>query len=83
MLIRNALTAILAVIGLWHVSNLLFDFVGLREVSYLEIVSTLDKVLGGIARPAAEFAVLGWLFGFAAVFAFLAVTLFIARDPPK
>ncbi|MBU6401216.1 MAG: HlyD family efflux transporter periplasmic adaptor subunit [Verrucomicrobia bacterium] len=83
MLFRNALTAILSVIGLWHISNLLFDFAGLKEVSYLEMVSTLDKVLGGIAKPWDELAILTWLFGFATAFGVAAVALFVSRDPPR
>jgi len=82
-LFRNALTAILGVIGLWHVSNLLFDFAGLKELSYLEMVSTMDKVLGGIAKPADEFTTLAWLFGIAAAWGVLAVALFVSRDPPR
>lgn len=83
MLFRNPLTAILSVIGLWHISNLLFDFAGLKELSYLEMVSTMDKVLGGIAKPADEAAILAWLFGIATALGALTVALFISRDPPK
>lgn len=83
VLFRNALTAILSVIGLWHVSNLLFDFVGLRELSYLEMVRTMDKVLGGVAKPVDELTALAWLFGLATAFGVLTVTLFVSRDPPK
>jgi multidrug resistance efflux pump len=83
MLFRNALTAILGVIGLWHISNLLFDFVGLKELSYLEMVSTMDKVLAGVAKPADECATLAWLFGIATALGALAVALFVSRDPPK
>jgi multidrug resistance efflux pump len=83
VLFRNALTAILSVIGLWHISNLLFDFVGLRDLSYLEMVGTMGKVLGGFARPADELITLAWLFGIAAAFGALAITLFITRDPPR
>ena len=82
-LFRNALTAILGVVGLWHVSNLLFDFAGLRDVSYLEMVRTMDKVLGGIAKPADELTTLAWLFGLAAAFGALAVAVFVSRDPPR
>ncbi len=82
-LFRNALTAILGVIGLWHVSNLLFDFAGLRDLSYLEMVGTMGKVLGGMVKPVDEFTTLAWLFGIAAAFGLLAVSLFVARDPPK
>jgi hypothetical protein len=80
---RNTLTAILGVIGLWHISNLIFDFVGLRELSYLEMVRTMDKVLGGVARPVDELTALAWLFGIAAGFGALAVALFVSRDPPR
>ena len=83
MLFRNSLVAILGVIGLYHISNLLFDFAGLKDLSYLEMVSTMDKVLGGVAKPADEWTTLAWLFGFAAVFGALAAALFISRDPPK
>ncbi|MHB8523547.1 MAG: HlyD family secretion protein [Limisphaerales bacterium] len=83
MLFRNMLTAILCVIGLWHISNLLFDFAGLKELSYLEMVSTMDKVLGGIAKPADELTTLAWLFGIAAAFGALAIALFVSRDPPR
>jgi multidrug resistance efflux pump len=82
-LFRNALTAILGVTGLWHVSNLLFDFAGLRELSYLDMVRTMDKVLGGIAKPADELTALAWLFGLAAGFGALAIALFVSRDPPR
>jgi multidrug resistance efflux pump len=82
-LFRNTLVAILGVIGLWHVSNLLFDFAGLPELSYLEMIRTMDKVLGGIANPFTEMASVAWLFGFAASFGALALLLFITRDPPK
>jgi multidrug efflux pump subunit AcrA (membrane-fusion protein) len=83
MLFRNSLVAILGVIGFYHVSNLLFDFVGLKELSYLEMVATMDKVLGGVGKWADEMITLGWLFGLSAVFAALASWLFIVRDPPK
>ncbi len=83
VLFRSALIAVLAGIGLWHVSNLLFDFVGLPDLSYLEIVRTMDKVLSGVANPFHEMAGLAWLFGFAAIFAGAALTLFVAQDPPK
>lgn len=82
-LFRNSLTAILCVIGLWHISNLLFDFVGLRDISYLEMVGTMAKVLGGVAKPVDEFIILGWLFGLAAVFSALTSWLFVSRDPVK
>lgn len=82
-LFRSSLIAILGTIGLWHISNLLFDFAGLPDLSYLEMVRTMDKVLGGIANPAHELAMLGWLAGIAAVSAVLTVALFVSRDPPK
>jgi len=82
-LFRNALIAILGVIGLWHISNLLFDFAGLRDLSYLEMVRTMDKVLGGVAKPADELTALAWLFGIAASFGVLAIALFVSRDPPR
>jgi len=80
---RNSLTAILCVIGIYHISNLLFDFVGLRDISYLEMVGNMAKVLGGVAKPADELIVLGWLFGLAAAFGALTIGLFISRDPVK
>lgn len=83
MLFRNSLVAILGVIGFYHISNLLFDFVGLKELSYLEMVATMDKVLGGVGKWGEEMITLGWLFGLSAVFAALASWLFIVRDPPK
>ena len=83
MVFRNSLTATLGAIGLWHISNLLFDFAGLKELSYLEMVSTMDKVLGGIAKPADELTTLAWLFGIAIALGVMAVTLFVARDPPR
>lgn len=82
-LFRNSLTAILCVVGLWHISNLLFDFVGLRGISYLEMVGNMGKVLGGVAKPVDELILLGWLFGLAAAFGALTIWLFIARDPVK
>jgi multidrug resistance efflux pump len=82
-LFRNSLTAILCVVGLWHISNLLFDFVGLRDVSYMEMVGNMAKVLGGVAKPLDELIVLAWLFGLAAAFAALTSWLFITRDPAK
>jgi multidrug resistance efflux pump len=83
VLFRNTLMSVLAVIGLWHVSNLLFDFAGLPALSYLEMVRTMDKVLGGIANPMDEVKSLAWLFGFAVVFGLGALGVFIARDPAK
>ncbi len=82
-LFRSSLIAILGTIGLWHVSNLLFDFAGLPDLSYLEMVRTMDKVLGGVANPAHELAMLGWLAGIAVVFGVLTAALFVSRDPPK
>jgi multidrug resistance efflux pump len=82
-LFRNTLIAILGTIALWHVSNLLFDFAGLPDLSYLEMVRTMDKVLGGVAEPKHEFANLAWLFGLAAANGALSLGLFISRDPPK
>jgi hypothetical protein len=73
----------LGVAGLWHVSNLLFDFAGLPELSYLEMVRTMDKVLGGVAKLNDELAAVSWLFGLAVAFGVGTVILFIARDPPK
>lgn len=83
VLTRNSLVAILGVIGFYHVSNLLFDFVGLKELSYLEMVSTMDKVLGGVARVGPELGGLAWLYGLAAVTGVLAVFMFVARDPAR
>ena len=82
-LFRNTLVAILGTTGLWHISNILFDFVGLRDISYLEIVRNLDKVLAGIAKTSSEIAALCWLFGLAAAFGLISMTLFTQRDPPK
>jgi multidrug resistance efflux pump len=83
VLFRNALIAILGAIGFWHISNLLFDFAGLPEVSYLEIVRTMDKVLGGIAAPTDELTVLAWLAGLSIVSAALTLVLFVSKDPPR
>jgi multidrug resistance efflux pump len=83
MISRNSLVAILSVVGLYHISNLLYDFVGLKELSYLEMVATMDKVLGGVAKPVDELITLAWLFGLAAAFGGLAISLFVTRDPPK
>lgn len=82
-LFRNALVAILGVTGLWHISNLIFDFVGLPELSYLEVVRTMDKVLGGVAQLGDEILTLTWLFGITGLIGFLTVVLFIHRDPPN
>lgn len=83
VLFRNSLIAILGTVGLWHISNLIFDFAGLPNLSYLEMVRTMDKVLGGIAQATDELAVLGWLGGLSAALAGLALVLFISKDPPK
>ncbi len=80
---RNALVAILGVTGIWHTSNLLFDFVGLPELSYLEISRTLDKVLAGVANMGDELVAIAWLFGIAAALGGLTVVAFISRDPPR
>jgi len=80
---RSPLIAILGTAGLWHVSNLGFDFAGLPELSYLEMVRTLDKVLGGVAKLPEELVSLAWLHGIAALLAAVASLLFILRDPPK
>ncbi|MHB1307811.1 MAG: HlyD family secretion protein [Limisphaerales bacterium] len=80
---RSALMAILGAIGLWHVSNLFFDFAGLPGLSYLEMVRTMDKVLGGVATMGEELTVLAWLYGIAAALGVAAIGLFISRDPPK
>jgi multidrug resistance efflux pump len=83
VMFRSALIAILSAIGLWHVSNLLFDFAGLPDLSYLEMVRTMDKVLGGAASFSHELASLGWLFGIAAALGALTMVLFVLRDPPR
>jgi hypothetical protein len=83
VLSRSALISILATVGLWHVSNLLFDFAGLPDLSYLEMVRTMDKVLGGVAHAGDEIAALAWLYGIAAATAATAIGLFVVRDPPK
>jgi hypothetical protein len=83
VLSRSSLIAILCAIGVWHVSNLFFDFAGLPELSYLEMVRTMDKVLGGVATLGEELTSLAWLYGIAAALAALALALFVARDPPK
>jgi multidrug resistance efflux pump len=83
VLFRNALFAILGTIGLWHVSNLLFDFAGLPDLSYLEMVRMMDKVLGGVANPAHELDTLAWLLGLAVALALATLALFVSRDPPK
>ena len=83
VLFRNSLFAILGVIGFWHISNLIFDFAGLPELSYLEIVRTMDKVLGGIATPGDELATIAWLAAFIVAVAALTLILFIKKDPAK
>ena len=82
-LFRSALIAILGTIGLWHVSNLLFDFAGLPDLSYLEMVRTMDKVLSGVAKAWHEVAMVGWLFGLALLLGVATSALFISRDPPR
>jgi multidrug resistance efflux pump len=83
VMFRNSLIAILCAIGLWHVSNLAFDFAGLPQLSYLEILRTMDKVLGGIVSPVDELIAIVWMLGFAAVFAAVAAAVFITKDPVK
>ncbi len=83
ILFRNNLVAILGVIGFYHISNLLYDFAGLKDLSYLEMVATIEKVLGGVAKPVDELTTLGWLFGLTLVCGAAAATLFISRDPQK
>ena len=83
VLFRSALVAILGTIGLWHISNLVFDFAGLPELSYLEIVRTMDKVLGGIAAPSDELQSLAWFLAISLTFTLLTVILFRSRDPQK
>jgi multidrug resistance efflux pump len=83
VLSRSALIAILATVGLWHVSNLGFDFAGLPDLSYLEMVRTMDKVLGGVAHAGDEITALAWLYAIAAAIAAAAIGLFVMRDPPK
>lgn len=80
---RSLLIAILGATALWHVSNLLFDFAGLPELSYLELVRTMDKVLAGALPLAGELIALAWLYGLAAALGAAALALFISRDPPK
>ena len=83
ILVRNTLIAILGVIGFYHISNLLYDFVGLKDLSYLEMSATMEKVLGGIAKPGVELITLAWLFGLAIALGVLTAALFVSRDPPK
>ncbi len=83
VLTRNALVGILSVTGIWHISNLLFDFAGLPQLSYLEISRTMDKVLAGVANMGDELVAIGWLFGISAVLGVLTVVAFISRDPVK
>ncbi len=80
---RNSLIAILGTVGLWHISNLIFDFAGLPELSYLEMVRTMDKVLGGIASPRSELVTLAWLVGLTLGTATLTAAIFVRRDPVK
>jgi hypothetical protein len=83
VLTRNALVGILSVTGIWHISNLLFDFAGLPQLSYLEISRTMDKVLAGVANMGDELVAIAWLFGIAAALAGLTVVAFISRDPVR
>ena len=83
ILFRNSLIAILGVIGFYHISNLLYDFAGLKDLSYLEMVATMEKVLAGIAKPVDELTALSWLLGLSVAFGTIACVLFISRDPPK
>ena len=83
VLFRNSLVAILGTVGLWHISNLIFDFAGLPELSYFEIVRTMDKVLGGIANPGDELQVLAWMFGTSLSLVLLTIARFRSRDPQK
>lgn len=83
MVFRNNLVAILGVVGFYHISNLLFEFAGLKDLSYLEMVKNIGKVLGGFATPADELITLAWLFALALVLAVLSAVLFIARDPQR
>jgi len=83
ILVRNTLIAILGVIGFYHISNLVYDFVGLKDLSYLEMSATMEKVLGGITKPGDELTTLAWLFGLAAALGVLAAALFVSRDPPR
>lgn len=80
---RSTLVAILGALGFWHISNLLFDFAGLPDLSYLEMIRTMDKVLGGIADPVVELINIAVLFGFAAILGLLALATFVSRDPQK
>jgi multidrug efflux pump subunit AcrA (membrane-fusion protein) len=83
ILFRNSLIAILSVVGFYHISNLLYDFAGLKDLSYLEMVATMEKVLGGVAKPADELTTLAWLAGLTVLCGGVAVALFVSRDPPK
>jgi hypothetical protein len=83
VIFRSQLIAILGVTGLWHISNLIFDFSGLPELSYLEMVRTMDKVLGGVAIPAEEFTTLAWLALFIVIPTICTVVVFVSRDPEK
>jgi hypothetical protein len=55
----------------------------LPELSYLEMVRTMDKVLGGVASRPEELIALAWLYGIALALGAAAVALFVSRDPPK
>jgi hypothetical protein len=43
----------------------------------------VDRVPGGLGKPADELTAPAWLFGLAAAFGALALAPFIARDPPR
>jgi hypothetical protein len=47
------------------------------------MTATMEKVLGGVAKPGNELITLAWLFGLAAAFGVLSAALFVSRDPPK
>ena len=83
VMFRNSLIAILGTVGLWHISNLIFDFAGLPELSYLEMVRTMDKVLGGIASPQDELIALAWLGALTLLTAIFTAAIFVRRDPVK
>ncbi len=80
---RSALIATLGAVALWHVSNLFFDFAGLPDLSYLEIVRTMDKTLAGAATWGRELKNLAWLLGIAVVMAGAGLGLFVSRDPNR
>jgi hypothetical protein len=80
---RSTLVAILGSTGLWHVSNLIFDFAGLPDLSYLEMVRNMDKVLCGAANRWHELGTLAWLGGLALALSLLTMAVFVSRDPPR